>query len=201
MCEVHGRHWGVQGAAGLLPFAVTAGSVRVLLALRSHGTHQGGTWGTIGGAIEPGETSWEAAVREADEEAAGLDLAEDRAAEGHRYGCVSGWAYVTFPVRVPPASPVTIRSNWETSDLRWIPVDEVGSYPLHPALAESWPELRKLVKDQASLCIAQTVRDVRADRVQLGRLYHRSFTETITCRSAISSIYVNNRGATLRHSR
>jgi 8-oxo-dGTP pyrophosphatase MutT (NUDIX family) len=151
MCEVHGRHWGVQGAAGLLPFAVTAGSVAVLLALRSHGTHQGGTWGTIGGAIEPGETPWEAAVREADEEAAGLDLAEDQAAEGHRYGCVSGWAYVTFPVRVPPASPVTIRSNWETSDLRWIPVDEVGSYPLHPALAESWPELRKLVEDRA-LC-------------------------------------------------
>ena len=158
MCEVHGRHWGVQGAAGLLPFAATAGGVAVLLALRSHGTHQGGTWGTIGGAIEPGETPWEAAVREADEEAAGLDLAEDQAAEGHRYGCVSGWAYVTFPVRVRPASPVTIRSNWETSDLRWIPVDEVGSYPLHPALAESWPELRKLVEDQALLCIAQTVR-------------------------------------------
>jgi 8-oxo-dGTP diphosphatase len=158
MCEVHGRHWGVQGAAGLLPFAVTAGSVAVLLALRSHGTHQGGTWGTIGGAIEPGETPWEAAVREAHEEAAGLDLAEDQAVQGHRYGCVSGWAYVTFPVRVPPASPVTIRSNWETSDLRWIPVDEVGSYPLHPALAESWPELRKLVEDQSMLCIAQTIR-------------------------------------------
>jgi 8-oxo-dGTP diphosphatase len=156
LCEVHGRHWGVQGAAGLLPFTVTAGSVQVLLALRSHGTHQGGTWGTIGGAIEPGETPWEAAVREADEEAAGLDLAE--AAEGHRYGCVSGWAYVTFPVRVRPASPVTIRSNWETSDLRWIPIEEVGSYPLHPALAESWPELRKLVEDQALLCIAQPVR-------------------------------------------
>jgi 8-oxo-dGTP diphosphatase len=146
MCEVHGRHWGVRGAAGLLPFAVTSGRVQVLLALRSHGTHQGGTWGTIGGAIEPGETPWDAAVREANEEAGGLELAEEQAAESHRYGCVSGWAYVTFPVRVPPASPVTIRSNWETSDLRWIPVDEVGSYPLHPALAESWPELRKLIE-------------------------------------------------------
>jgi 8-oxo-dGTP diphosphatase len=148
MCAVHGRHWGVQGAAGLLPFAVTSGRVQVLLALRSHGTHQGGTWGTVGGAIEPGETPWQAAVREANEEAAGLEVAEAQAAESHRYGCVSGWAYVTFPVRVPPASPVPIRSNWETADLRWIAIDEVDGYPLHPALAESWPELRKLIEDR-----------------------------------------------------
>ena len=155
----------------------------VLLALRSHGTHQGGTWGTIGGAIEPGETPWEAAVREADEEAAGLDLAEDQTAEGHRYGCVSGWAYVTFPVRVPPASPVTIRSNWETSDLRWIPVDEVGSYPLHPALAESWPELRKLVEDQALLCIAQTVRTSERTAALRGWLQMAVSNSSVSTRS------------------
>ena len=106
-CAVHGRHWGVRGAAGLLPFTVTTSGPAVLLALRSRGTHQGGTWGTIGGAIEPGETPWEAAVREANEEAAGLELAEAEAAESHRYGCVSGWAYTTFPVRVPADAPVT----------------------------------------------------------------------------------------------
>ena len=145
-CEVHGRHWGVRGAAGLLPFAVTSGGVQVLLALRSHGTHQGGTWGTIGGAIEPGETPWEAAVREASEEAGGLELAGALAAEGHRYGCVSGWAYTTFPVRMPPGAPVTIRSGWETSDLRWVPVEKVDTYPLLPAFAQSWPELRKLIE-------------------------------------------------------
>jgi hypothetical protein len=49
---------------------------------------------------------------------------------------------------VPPASPVPIRSNWETADLRWIAIDEVDGYPLHPALAESWPELRKLIEDR-----------------------------------------------------
>ena len=85
--------------------------VQVLLALRRHGTHQGGDMGTIGGAIEPGETPWEAAVREADGEAAGLEPAEVQAAESHRYGCVSGWAYVTFAVRVPPTAPVAIRST------------------------------------------------------------------------------------------
>lgn len=146
MCAVHGRHWGVRGAAGMLPFAVTSGGVQVLLALRSHGTHQGGTWGTIGGAIEPGETPWQAAVREANEEAAGLEVAEAQAAESHRYGCIGGWAYVTFPVRLPGGTPVSIRSAWETSDLRWIPVAEVDTYALLPAFAQSWPELRKLVE-------------------------------------------------------
>ncbi len=148
-CTVHGRHWGVRGAAGLLPFTITPGGLAVLLALRSTGTHQGGTWGTVGGAIEPGESAWQAAVREANEEAAGLELAEAETAESHRYGCVSGWAYTTFPVRVPADAPVTIRSVWETSDLRWVPVDEVESYALHPALAESWPELRKLIEDRS----------------------------------------------------
>ncbi len=155
MCAMHGRHWGVRGAAGLLPFTVTTSGPAVLLALRSRGTHQGGTWGTIGGAIEPGETPWEGAVREANEEAAGLELAEAEAAESHRYGCVSGWAYTTFPVRVPADAPVTVRSDWETSDLRWVPVDEVESYALLPAFAQSWPELRKLIEGQAALPIGR----------------------------------------------
>ena len=144
-CAVHGRHWGVRGAAGMLPFTVTMSGPAVLLALRSKGTHQGGTWGTIGGAIEPGETPWEAAVREANEEAGGLELAE--AAESHRYGCVSCWSYTTFPVRVPADAAVTIRSDLETSDLHWVPVDEVDGYSLLPAFAQSWPDLRKLIED------------------------------------------------------
>src|ERR1700760_4095649 len=101
-CPVHGRHWGVSGAAGLLPFAVTSSGVRVLLALRSEGTHQGGTWSTIGGAIDNEETPWEAALREASEEVPGLDLAGALAADSHEYGCVSGWAYPRF--LGPPAS-------------------------------------------------------------------------------------------------
>ena len=82
-------------------------------------------------------------------EAGGLELAGVLAGAGHRYGCVSGWSYTTFPVRMPPGTPVTIRSGWETSDLRWIPVEKVDTYPLLPAFAQSWPELRKLVEDQA----------------------------------------------------
>jgi 8-oxo-dGTP pyrophosphatase MutT (NUDIX family) len=152
-CEVHGRHWGVRGAAGLLPFTVTPSGLRVLLALRSEGTHQGGTWSTIGGAIDEDETPWEAAVREASEEVPGLDLNGALAADSHQYACVSGWSYTTFAVPLASDAPVTIGSGWatwETAALHWVPLEEVDGYPLLPAFAQTWPELRKLI--EASAC-------------------------------------------------
>jgi 8-oxo-dGTP pyrophosphatase MutT (NUDIX family) len=152
-CPVHGRHWGIHGAAGLLPFTVTPAGVRVLLALRSEGTHQGGTWSTIGGAIDPGETPWEAAVREASEEVPGLAVTGVLAADSHRYACVSGWSYTTFLVPLPSDAPVAIGhgwATWETAELRWVPLEEVDGYPLLPAFAQSWPELRKLIETQAT---------------------------------------------------
>ena len=151
-CPVHGRHWCVTGAAGLLPFTVTPAGVRVLLALRSEGTHQGGTWSTIGGAIDYGETPWEAAVREASEEVPGLDLGGALAADSHRYACVSGWSYTTFAVPLASDAPVMIGSGWatwETAELRWVPIEEVDGYPLLPAFAQTWPELRKLIEAAA----------------------------------------------------
>ena len=141
-----GRHWGIRGAAGLLPFAVAPGGVRVLLALRSPGTHQGGTWGTVGGAVEAGETPWDAAVREAAEEADGLPLAGAEAAGGHRYECRCGWTYTTFPVRLPDDPAVIVRAGWENHELRWVPAEDVDGYELHPGLAQSWPELRKMIE-------------------------------------------------------
>ena len=48
-----------------------------------------------------------------------------------------------------------VGSDWETSDLRWAPVDEVESDALLPAFAQSWPELRKLIEGQAALPIGR----------------------------------------------
>jgi 8-oxo-dGTP diphosphatase len=145
-CVTGGRHWGIRGAAGLLPFAVTPDGVRVLLALRSQGTHQGGTWGTVGGAIEPGETPWDAAVREAAEEADGLPLAGAEAAGTHRFDCDCGWTYTTFPVRLPDGAAPIAGSGWENHELRWVPAADVDRYDLHPGLARSWPKLRKIIE-------------------------------------------------------
>lgn len=144
-CVAHGQHWGTRGAAGLLPFTAAPDDVQVLLALRSRGTHEGGTWGTVGGAIEAGETPWDAAVREVGEEADGLPLADAEAAGSHRYDCRCGWTYTTFLVRLPSDAVVAVRPGWENRELRWVPVGDVDGYRLHPGLARSWPELRKLV--------------------------------------------------------
>jgi 8-oxo-dGTP pyrophosphatase MutT (NUDIX family) len=144
-CATDGKHWGIRGAGGLLPFTSAPDGIRVLLALRSEGTHQGGTWGTVGGAIEPGETPWDAAVREAGEEADGLPLTGAEPAGSHRYDCRCGWAYTTFPVRMPDDAAVIV-PGWENRELRWVPAEDVDRYDLHPGLARSWPELRKMIE-------------------------------------------------------
>ena len=58
--------WGAQGA-GVLFMARDTG--RILFSLRSVSVEQPHTWGTYGGAIDPGETPAVAAKREAEEEA------------------------------------------------------------------------------------------------------------------------------------
>ena len=40
-------------------------------------------------------------------------------------------------------------ANAETDDLRWVPVTDVVTYPLHPGFASSWPDL--LERIQATL--------------------------------------------------
>ena len=64
-CALGHDHYGPLGAAGLL--LVCDG--QVLLQERSARVHQGGTWSTPGGALEPGEGALAAAAREAHEEA------------------------------------------------------------------------------------------------------------------------------------
>ena len=46
----------------------------VLLSHRSPHVQAGGTWSTFGGAIDGGETPWDAAVRETSEEMDGIDV-------------------------------------------------------------------------------------------------------------------------------
>jgi 8-oxo-dGTP diphosphatase len=151
-----GRHWGPRGAAGILPWAVTAdGRTWVLLSHRSPHVQAGGTWAAFGGAIDAGETPWQAAVRETNEEIEGIDLRPDAAAGLEvpcEHGC--GWSYTTFPVQVAdtgtgelPAARVTSGdAAWETTGLAWVPADRVAAHPgLHPGLRAAWPTLRRLL--------------------------------------------------------
>ncbi|HEX9063693.1 MAG TPA: NUDIX hydrolase, partial [Streptosporangiaceae bacterium] len=52
-----------------------------------------------------------------------------------------GWTYHTVLAAAPspiPAAPV----SEETSEVSWVPVDEVGRMPLHPGFEAQWPALR-----------------------------------------------------------
>jgi len=127
-------HWGERGAAGLLPVASAGGQLVVLLCLRSAGTDAGGCWGTPGGAIEPGEDPWTAAVRETAEEIA---LGGYRRAGRHAGRCPRcPWSYITFPVTVRDPAPVAVRS--EITQAGWFAASAVPSLRLHPGLAREW---------------------------------------------------------------
>jgi 8-oxo-dGTP diphosphatase len=138
-----GAHfWGLHGAAGLLLRAPRSdGSAAVLLQHRAPWSHQGGTWGLPGGARDSHETVEQAAVREAHEEAG---LTSDQLVV--RLEVVTfepkgvAWTYTTVIADAP--EPLRTVPNRESSELRWVPEDEVADMPLHPGFAASWERLR-----------------------------------------------------------
>jgi 8-oxo-dGTP diphosphatase len=137
-----GRYWGRFGAAGLLLRAPLDGGSRpaVLMQHRAVWSHQGGTWALPGGARDSHESTVDAALREAAEEA-GLDPAT-LVVRAERITAVtdSGWTYTTVVADAP--SLLRTERNRESEELRWVPEEHVHQLPLHPAFAESWPALR-----------------------------------------------------------
>ncbi|MFC8526521.1 NUDIX domain-containing protein [Nocardia sp. NPDC057227] len=135
------KHWGRFGAAGLLLRAPLAGGgSAVLLQHRALWSHQGGTWALPGGARDSHETNVHAAVREAWEEA-GIRADDVRVrAERVTAEAPSGWTYTTVVADAP--SPLVTVGNKESTELAWVPEDEVAEHPLHPGFALAWPGLR-----------------------------------------------------------
>jgi 8-oxo-dGTP pyrophosphatase MutT (NUDIX family) len=147
-----GRHWGPRGAAGVLPWTTTPdGQAWVLLSHRSPHVQAGGTWSTFGGAIDAGETPWQAALRETAEEIRGIDVGGGTVTAELEVPCPHGcgWTYTTFAVRVehageylPRVRVARGRSAWETAGLAWVPADQVAEHDdLHPGLRAAWPAL------------------------------------------------------------
>jgi 8-oxo-dGTP pyrophosphatase MutT (NUDIX family) len=133
------RYWGRFGAAGLLAFDRRRG---ILLQHRASWSHHGDTWGLPGGALHENETAAAAALREAAEEA-GVPAASVRPRVMSVLD-LGVWSYSTLAADVTvPFEPVI--SDHESRELTWVPLDEVESFPLHPAFAASWPRLRALL--------------------------------------------------------
>ncbi|BBZ65582.1 hypothetical protein MINS_10110 [Mycolicibacterium insubricum] len=144
------HHWGRHGAAGLLLRAPRPdGGAAVLLQHRAPWSHQGGTWGLPGGALDSHESPEQAAVREAHEEAGLADTAlrvrstvvtaEIVALGGGR------WSYTT--VIADAAELLDTVANRESTELRWVAEEDVDGLPLHPGFAASWPRLRAVIAE------------------------------------------------------
>jgi dihydroneopterin triphosphate diphosphatase len=94
---------------------------QVLLGHRAEGRYLGGTWQLIAGGIEPGETAWQAAVREAREET-GLAVHElyrlSRVTQFYRPDADALCTAVPFCAITDPAAEPTI--NPEHTALTWL---------------------------------------------------------------------------------
>ena len=136
-------HWGLHGAAGLLLVRTDTEPASVLLQLRAEWTHGGGTWALPGGALDSHEDSFAAAAREAWEEA-GIDPAAltFKAIFSDDHG---NWRYDTVIAHATD-DPGAHEANAESDAIRWVPLDEVGEFELHPGLRRSWSELADLVR-------------------------------------------------------
>jgi 8-oxo-dGTP pyrophosphatase MutT (NUDIX family) len=145
--------WGLFGAAGVV--FVVRGSAEhpmVMLQRRSVWAHEGGTWSCAGGAIDEGESPFEAALREASEEVG--EIPAHRAVLGeYVFAPGSDWSYTTVVLEVDEMFGGSM--NFETDAVAWVPVHVVDSMllqegslqegSLHAGFAAAWPHLRAVI--------------------------------------------------------
>ena len=135
-CSCGARHWGRNGAAGIVILNPTDRTV--LMQLRAEWTHGGQTWAFPGGARDSHETSQEAALRELYEE---LGIASDAVeiVHGNTWTDHGDWHYHT--VIATAHNVMEFVSNEESVDVRWVHIDQVTELELHPGVASVWPEV------------------------------------------------------------
>jgi len=142
-CTCGRRHWGLFGAAGLLLARRTATGHDVVLQHRALWSDQGGTWGLPGGALAPGESPVDGALREAAEEA-GIDPTGVRVLTT-RILDHGPWAYTTVvALAVGPQLPRP--TDAESLAVAWVPTPRVAQRALLVAFGQAWPGLRTLVE-------------------------------------------------------
>ena len=138
-CACGNKHWGLNGAAGILLVRGT----QILLQHRAPWVHNGDTWGIPGGARDSHESVLEAAIREAKEET-GIDPVHltpiQTFSDDH-----GSWRYDTV-IAYATDQLVAHELNDESHEVRWVEIDEVDELTLHPSFEKSWPTLKGLVQ-------------------------------------------------------
>jgi 8-oxo-dGTP diphosphatase len=139
-CACGNKHWGLNGAAGILIFRGT----EILLQHRAPWVHNGDTWGIPGGARDSHESVIEGAFREAVEET-GIDT--QLLTPLHTFtDDHSSWKYDTVIARAADGL-VAHEVNDESHEVRWVDINHVSHMALHPSFAKSWPELQEILNN------------------------------------------------------
>ena len=138
-CACGNKHWGLNGAAGILLIRGT----QILLQHRAPWVHNGDTWGIPGGARDSHESVLEAAIREAKEET-GIDPVHltpiQTFSDDH-----GSWRYDTV-IAYASDELVARELNDESHEVRWVEIDKVDELTLHPSFEKSWTTLKGLVQ-------------------------------------------------------
>ena len=138
-CECGNKHWGLNGAAGILLFR----GREILLQHRAPWVHNGDTWGIPGGARDSHESVIEGAIREAIEET-GIDPAFLTPLQ--TFSTDHGnWRYDTVIARAA-SDLIAHEVNDESHEVRWVDIEKTGELNLHPSFAKTWPQLKALIQ-------------------------------------------------------
>ena len=140
-CACGRKHWGINGASGVLLARRDPASgevTHVVMQHRAVWSAEGGTWGIPGGASADGESPIEGALRESYEEA--NITPEDIEVVGTYREDHGPWAYTTVFAFEKPGHKVTPRANDDESmEIEWVPIDEVPDRKLLTAMKADWP--------------------------------------------------------------
>lgn len=120
------------------PYRWRAGVLEFLILHRARGHAYAGSWRMVGGKIDPGETAWQAALRELDEE---TSLTVERFWALPSVNTFYDWSRDTvalIPAFAAEASGEVVLDD-EHDDAAWLP-------PERAAERLAWPEQRRLLR-------------------------------------------------------
>lgn len=124
----------------LYPYRQKGDSVEFLLLKRAKGKIYQGQWRMIGGKVEPGETYWQAALRELKEETNLHPISFWTIPSVNQFYEYSTDTILTIPAFAAEIDPEdSIQLNEEHKSCRWIQLHEATTYI-------QWPEQIRLIE-------------------------------------------------------
>lgn len=147
-CDCGRRHWGTNGAAGVMLARrdpKTGDVTDIVMQHRALWSAEGGTWGIPGGAIADGENPIEGALRESYEEA--NITPEDIEVVGTYCEEHGNWRYTTVFAFEKPGHEVHPKANDDESmQIEWVPLADIPNRKLLTAMKADWPAFEERLK-------------------------------------------------------